>query len=105
MAAPVSVRLRQEVAERAAYRCEYCGLPQRFALHAQRTSLITLCRVSMVERVICRTWRGRACGAIGTKVPTWARLIQKQGGWCLFSIHAPKTVRPTSPGKEQSSNH
>ena len=34
MAAPVSVRLRQEVAERAAYRCEYCGLPQRFALHA-----------------------------------------------------------------------
>jgi hypothetical protein len=34
MTAPVSVRLRQEVAERAAYRCEYCGLPQRFALHA-----------------------------------------------------------------------
>ena len=34
MAAPVSVRIRQEVAERAAYRCEYCGLPQRFALHA-----------------------------------------------------------------------
>jgi hypothetical protein len=34
MAAPVSVRVRQEVAERAAYRCEYCGLPQRFALHA-----------------------------------------------------------------------
>jgi 5-methylcytosine-specific restriction endonuclease McrA len=34
MAAPVSVRLRQEVAERAAYCCEDCGLPQRFALHA-----------------------------------------------------------------------
>jgi 5-methylcytosine-specific restriction endonuclease McrA len=34
MAVPVSGRLRQAVAERAAYRCEYCGLPQRFALHA-----------------------------------------------------------------------
>jgi 5-methylcytosine-specific restriction endonuclease McrA len=34
MAAPVPVRIRQEVAERAAYRCEYCGLPQLFALHA-----------------------------------------------------------------------
>jgi hypothetical protein len=34
MAAPVSVRLRQEVAARAAYRCGYCGLPQRVALHA-----------------------------------------------------------------------
>jgi 5-methylcytosine-specific restriction endonuclease McrA len=34
MATPVSVRLRQEVAARAAYRCEYCGLPQRFAFHA-----------------------------------------------------------------------
>lgn len=34
MAAPVPLRIRQEVAERAAYRCEYCGFPQRFALHA-----------------------------------------------------------------------
>jgi 5-methylcytosine-specific restriction endonuclease McrA len=34
MAAPVSLRIRHEVAERAADRCEYCGLPQQFALHA-----------------------------------------------------------------------
>src|SRR5467141_40010 len=34
MAAPVSGRMRQAVAERAAYRCEYGGLPQKFALHA-----------------------------------------------------------------------
>ena len=34
MAAPESGRMRQAVAERAAYHCEYCGLPQKFALHA-----------------------------------------------------------------------
>jgi 5-methylcytosine-specific restriction endonuclease McrA len=34
MAAPLSERTRQDVASRAAFRCEYCGLPQAYALHA-----------------------------------------------------------------------
>jgi hypothetical protein len=34
MAAGLPERLRQEVASRAGYRCEYCGLPQAYALHA-----------------------------------------------------------------------
>ncbi len=33
MASDVPTRLRQLVIERAASRCEYCGLPQAFALH------------------------------------------------------------------------
>ena len=76
MAAPVSGRMRQAVAERAAYRCEYCGLPQRFALHAHEPDHIVPHQHG--GRVSCRTWRGRACGVIDTKVPTWARLIRRQ---------------------------
>jgi len=34
MAAPLPAWTRQEVALRAAFRCEYCGLPQAYALHA-----------------------------------------------------------------------
>jgi hypothetical protein len=34
MAAALSERTRQDVASRAAFRCEYCGLPQAYALHA-----------------------------------------------------------------------
>ena len=34
MAAGLPDRIRQEVASRAGYRCEYCGLPQAYALHA-----------------------------------------------------------------------
>ena len=34
MAAPLSARIRQHVASRASFRCEYCGLPQAYALHA-----------------------------------------------------------------------
>lgn len=34
MAAGLPERVRQEVASRAGYRCEYCGLPQTYALHA-----------------------------------------------------------------------
>jgi len=33
MATPISPGLRRSVAERAGYRCEYCLLPQAFALH------------------------------------------------------------------------
>lgn len=35
MAAGLPARIRQEVASRAGYRCEYCGLPQAYALHAR----------------------------------------------------------------------
>lgn len=34
MAAGLPERIRQEVASRAGYRCEYCGLPQAYAFHA-----------------------------------------------------------------------
>ena len=34
MAAGLPDRIRQEVASRAEYRCEYCSLPQAYALHA-----------------------------------------------------------------------
>jgi hypothetical protein len=80
----------------------------RRGLLSTHTSLITLCRVSTVARVICRTWRGRACGAISTKVPTWARLIQSQGrlvpffnprtqDWATHFAWAGATIQPLTP--------
>ena len=109
MAAPVSGRMRKAVAERAAYRCEYCGLPQKFALHAhepdhivphqhggesQRQNLAWAC-------LRCNRYKGPNVGSFD---PETGRLVPffnpRTQAWAVHFAWEGATIQPlTSEGR------
>ena len=98
MAAPVPPRIRQAVAERAAYRCEYCGLPQRFALHAHEPDHIVPHQHGGESHLQNLAWACLRCNRY--KGPNVGSFDPLKGQLVPFSTRAPKIGRPTSPGRE-----
>ena len=99
MSSEVPASLRQLVAERAAYRCEYCLLPQAVALHQHEPDHI--CRANIVGKPMRTTSPWRVCAATDTKGRTWARLIRSRESSFLCLIRARRYGRLTSRGMGQ----
>ena len=106
MAAPVSVRLRQEVAARAAYRCEYCGLPQRFALHAHEPDHIVPRQHGGESHLQNLAWACLRCNRykgpnVGSFDPETGRLVPffnpRTQDWATHFAWEGATIQPLTP--------
>jgi hypothetical protein len=106
MAAPVSVRLRQAVAERAAYRCEYCGLPQTFALHAHEPDHIVPRQHSGESHLQNLAWAYLRCNRykgpnVGSFDPETGRLVlffnPRPQDWATHFAWEGAIIQPLTP--------
>ena|SRR5438132_12105722 len=103
MAAPVSGRMRQAVAERAAYRCEYCGLPQKFALHAHEPDHIVPHQHGGESQLQNLAWACLRCNRykgpnVGSFDPETGRLVPffnpRTQAWAVHFANLAKTSLP-----------
>jgi hypothetical protein len=106
MAAPLPARVRQEVAERAAYRCEYCGLPQTYALHAHEPDHIVPFQHGgeshpqnlALACLRCNRYKGPNVGSFdpetGALVPFFNPRTQ---AWTVHFAWEGATIRPLTP--------
>ena len=109
MAAPVSGRMRQAVAERAAYRCEYCGLPQKFALHAHEPDHIVPHQHGGESQLQNLAWACLRCNRykgpnVGSFDPETGRLVPffnpRTQAWAVHFAWEGATIQPlTSEGR------
>ncbi len=109
MAAPVSGRMRQAVAERAAYHCEYCGLPQKFALHAHEPDHIVPHQHGGESQLQNLAWACLRCNRykgpnVGSFDPETGRLVPffnpRTQAWAVHFAWEGATIQPlTSEGR------
>ncbi len=109
MAAPVSGRMRQAVAERAAYRCEYGGLPQKFALHAHEPDHIVPHQHGGESQLQNLAWACLRCNRykgpnVGSFDPETGRLVPffnpRTQAWAVHFAWEGATIQPlTSEGR------
>ena len=106
MAAPVPLRIRQAVAERAAYRCEYCGLPQRFALHAHEPDHIVPHQHGGESHPQNLAWACLRCNRykgpnVGSFDPETGRLVPffnpRTQAWAAHFAWDGATIQPLTP--------
>ena len=106
MAAPVSGRMRQAVAERAAYRCEYCGLPQKFVLHVHEPDHIVPHQHGGESQLQNLAWACLRCNRykgpnVGSFDPETGRLVPFFNPWTqAWTAHFAwegATIQPLTP--------
>jgi hypothetical protein len=106
MAAPVSFRMRHAVAERAAYRCEYCGLPERFALHAHEPDHIVPRQHAGESRPQNLAWACLRCNRykgpnVGSFDPVTGQLVPffnpRTQEWTTHFAWEGATIQPLTP--------
>jgi hypothetical protein len=106
MSAEVSASLRQLVAERAIYRCEYCLLPQAVALHHHEPDHILPRQHSgethesnlALACMRCNRYKGSNVGSFdpltGVLVPLFNPRTQI---WAEYFVWDGATIRPRTP--------
>ena len=102
----MSVSLRQEVAERTAYRCGYCGPPQRFALHAHESDHIVPRQRGGESHLQNLAWACLRCNwckgpNVGSFDPETGKLVPffnpRTQDWATHFAWEGATIQPLTP--------